>query len=99
MVFFADLRESKFPAASPAQRLERSDELKNKQVGTHSFGIPLSSRKTERSLALASQGMTGLGQPDRSAVLRAQGESRGLGFRLTVPKRGKKGKLCLTIIL
>ena len=91
-------------SSCPAPRLERSNELKNNQVGAHSFGTALSSRKTERSLALASRGMIGLEQPDRSPVLKAQGESPARkqrpGIRADLaPRRGEKGTLHLTFIL
>lgn len=83
-------------SSCPAPRLERSNELKNKQVGAHSFGTALSARKTERSLALASRGMIGLEQPDRSPVLKARGESRGLGSGPTWCLEGAKKGRCIS---
>lgn len=73
MVFFY-FRESKFPAAALPQDLRSEMGQRTSRWAHMAFGTSLSSRKTERSLALASSGMTGLEQPGRGPVHREKAE-------------------------
>lgn len=84
---FSFTRRHKFLAAALLQDSRDGAGQRMNRWAHMAFGTSLSSRKTERSRALASTGMTGLGQPVRGPVI---GEKWRAGARADLVLYGYK---------